>query len=571
MSKNSIKIIVFLMTLASLGLIGFQFYWVGNVLKINEERFEQNVFQALASTSERLEKSEASDILLSSLARDTLFQKALLEPIEPIQVQVRHRQVAVNRPSMVDSLFDQNLPQISSTFRKLIASKEGEPKSFSQIEKYFYMSPTVASTLFTPDELAILLQEKEKYLEFLSNKDNYISKRQYASNRQDYIIEEFNVSRNVAETIVQANMKIELVEVVIHQLLSQGNQHILGRLDTAMVRTEVRDQLINRNIDQPFELGIIDGNNRIVGIGEVADLDFLKSQGIRAELFPSDLLGLENFLVIYFPTKENYLLQQVFLPLSSSLLFMVIIISCFVYAIKVIIRQKKISEIKNDFINNMTHEFKTPISTVSLAIEALQDPDLLNEESIRSRYLGIIKDENSRLGQQVEQVLQAAALDKKDFKLEMKSINLVDAVEEAKKHFELLVEKRGGSITTNYQVQSGFLEADAFHMNNILNNLLDNANKYSDHAPSIHVSVIEKQEGYSLAIRDAGIGMSKEAQKRIFDKFYRVPTGNIHDVKGFGLGLSYVKTMVEAHKGSIQVESEPGQGSIFTINLPKKQ
>ncbi len=559
------------MTLASLGLIGFQFYWVGNVLKINEERFEQNVFQALASTSERLEKSEASDILLSSLARDTLFQKALLEPIEPIQVQVRHRQVAVNRPSMVDSLFDQNLPQISSTFRKLIASKEGEPKSFSQIEKYFYMSPTVASTLFTPDELAILLQEKEKYLEFLSNKDNYISKRQYASNRQDYIIEEFNVSRNVAETIVQANMKIELVEVVIHQLLSQGNQHILGRLDTAMVRTEVRDQLINRNIDQPFELGIIDGNNRIVGIGEVADLDFLKSQGIRAELFPSDLLGLENFLVIYFPTKENYLLQQVFLPLSSSLLFMVIIISCFVYAIKVIIRQKKISEIKNDFINNMTHEFKTPISTVSLAIEALQDPDLLNEESIRSRYLGIIKDENSRLGQQVEQVLQAAALDKKDFKLEMKSINLVDAVEEAKKHFELLVEKRGGSITTNYQVQSGFLEADAFHMNNILNNLLDNANKYSDHAPSIHVSVIEKQEGYSLAIRDAGIGMSKEAQKRIFDKFYRVPTGNIHDVKGFGLGLSYVKTMVEAHKGSIQVESEPGQGSIFTINLPKKQ
>lgn len=227
------------MTLASLGLIGFQFYWVGNVLKINEERFEQNVFQALASTSERLEKGEASDILLSSLARDTLFQKALLEPIEPIQVQVRHRQVAVNRPSVVDSLFNENLPQISSTFRKLIASKEGEPKSFSQIEKYFYMSPSVASTLFTPDELEILLQEKERFLEFLSRKDNYISKRQYASNRQDFIIEEFNVSRNVAKSIVQANMKIELVEVVIHQLLSQGNQNILNRIDTATVRREV--------------------------------------------------------------------------------------------------------------------------------------------------------------------------------------------------------------------------------------------------------------------------------------------------------------------------------------------
>ncbi|SEJ33807.1 two-component system, OmpR family, phosphate regulon sensor histidine kinase PhoR [Cyclobacterium xiamenense] len=571
MSKTSIKIIIFLMTLASLGLIGFQFYWVGNVLKINEERFEQNVFQALASTSERLEKGEASDILLSSLARDTLFQKALLEPIEPIQVQVRHRQVAINRPSMVDSLFDQKIPQISSTFRKLIASKEGEPKSFSQIEKYFYMSPSVASTLFTPDELAILLQEKERYLEFLSQKDNYISRRQYASNRQDFIIEEFNVSRNVAESIVQANMKIELVEVVIHQLLSQGNQNILNRVDTAQVRREVRDQLVNRNINQPFELGIIDGNDRIVGVGSVSNLEFLKAKGIRAELFPSDLLGLENFLVIHFPTKENYLMQQVFLPLSSSLLFMAIIIVCFVYAIKVIIRQKKISEVKNDFINNMTHEFKTPISTVSLAIEALQDPDLLGQKSLRTRYLGIIKDENARLGQQVEQVLQAAALDKKDFKLEVEPINLVDAVEEAKKHFELLVEKRGGAIETDYQVQTGILEADPFHLNNILNNLLDNANKYSGDSPSIRVSVRERNDRFTLAIQDAGIGMSKEAQKRIFDKFYRVPTGNIHDVKGFGLGLSYVKTMVEAHKGSIQVESEPGQGSIFTINLPKRQ
>ncbi|SHM58635.1 two-component system, OmpR family, phosphate regulon sensor histidine kinase PhoR [Cyclobacterium lianum] len=559
------------MSLASLGLIAFQFYWVGNVLKINEERFEQNVFQALASTSERLEKSETSDILLSSLARDTLFQKALLEPIEPIQVQVRHRQVAVNRPSVVDSLFDQNLPQISPTFRKLIASKEGEPKSFSQIEKYFYMSPSVASTLFTPDELAILVQEKERYLDFLNKQDNYISKRQYANNRQNFIIEEFNVSRNVAESIVQANMKIELVEVVIHQLLSQGNQHILNRIDTARVRREVRDQLVNRNIDQPFELGIINGQNKIVGIGEVTDLDYLKTRGIKAELFPSDLLGLENFLVIHFPNKGNYLMRQVFLPLSSSLLFMGIIIICFIYAIRVIIRQKKISEVKNDFINNMTHEFKTPISTVSLAIEALQDPDLFDQQSIRHRYLGIIREENTRLGKQVEQVLQAASLDKKDFKLKIEKINLIEAVEEAKRHFELVVEKRGGTIATDYQVSREEVAADPFHLNNIINNLLDNANKYSRESPRISITIRESKGYFKLAVQDEGIGMSREVQKKIFEKFYRVPTGNIHDVKGFGLGLSYVKTMVEAHRGSIEVESEPGHGSIFTINLPSEQ
>tara|TARA_R110002050_G_scaffold39686_9_gene97291 strand:- start:3540 stop:5255 length:1716 start_codon:yes stop_codon:yes gene_type:complete len=571
MSKTSIKIIVFLMSLASLGLIGFQFYWVGNVLKINEARFEQNVFQALSSTSERIEKGEASDILLSSLARDTIFQKALLEPIEPIQVQVRRRKVAVNRPSVLDSMFDQPIPQISPTFRKLIASREGDLNSFSQIEKYFNMSPKVASSLFTPDELAILLAEKERHLQFLSEQDQKLSKRQYANRRQNYIIEELNVSRNVAESIVKANMKIELVEVVIHQLLSQGNQNILNRLDTAMVRKEVMGQLINRNIDQPFELGIVDNRNQIIGIGPVADLEFLNEHGIKAELFPSDLLGMENFLVIYFPEKQNYLMRQVFLPLASSLVFMCIIIICFVYAIKVIIRQKKISDIKNDFINNMTHEFKTPISTVSLAVEALQDPDLFGEKALRKRYLNIIKDENIRLGKQVEQVLHAAALEKKDFNLKFETIDLRKLIEETKKHFELLVENRGGTITSEYSLITGHLEADVFHLNNIVNNLLDNANKYSKNAPQIKIIVKESQTDFTISIIDKGIGISKEAQKKIFDKFYRVPTGNLHDVKGFGLGLSYVKTMVEAHKGTIRLDSEPGQGTVFTINLPKKK
>lgn len=571
MSKTSIKIIVFLMSLASLGLIGFQFYWVGNVLKINEERFEQNVYQALSSTSDRIEKGEASDILLGSLARDTIFQKALLQPIEPIQLQVRRRKVAVNRPSVLDSLFDEPIPQISPTFRKLIASKEGEPKTFSQIEKYFYMSPSVASSLFTPDELEILLAEKERYLQFLSERDRKMSKRQYANSRQNFIIEELNVSRNVAESIVQANMKIELVEVVIHQLLAQGNQNVLDRLDTAMVRNEVRDQLINRNIDQPFELGIVGNNNEIVGIGHVNDLEFLKNQGIKAELFPSDLLGVENYLVIHFPKKQNYLMQQVFLPLGSSLVFMCIIIVCFVYAIKVIIRQKKVSEIKNDFINNMTHEFKTPISTVSLAVEALQDPDLFGEQVLRKRYLNIIKDENIRLGKQVEQVLQAAALEKNDFNLKIEKVDLQAIIEAAKKHFELLVENRGGTLTTEYSLLTGRLEVDVFHLNNILNNLLDNATKYSKDAPIIKITVEETETNFILSISDRGIGISKEAQKKIFDKFYRVPTGNLHDVKGFGLGLSYVKTMIEAHKGTIMLKSEPGQGSVFTINLPKNK
>src|SRR5690606_7943670 len=383
-------------------------------------------------------------------------------------------------------------------------------------------------------------------------------------------IEEYNVSRDVAESIVKANMKIELVEVVMNQLLMEGKQYILTRLDTGLVKKEVRSQLANRGISQSFDLGIIDEFDSLIAIGSLAKPEELKRNGIEVELFPSDLLGNDNFMVINFPNKNLFLAQQIWLPLLSSLIFLAIIIVCFVYAIRVIIQQKKLSEIKNDFINNMTHEFKTPIATVSLAVEALQDPDLVNQETFRSRYLGIIKEENKRLGTQVEKVLQAATLDKKEFKLKIETVNIVDLITTAQAHFELLVEKRGGTMEINLSINDPYIEGDAFHLSNVINNLLDNANKYSKEAPKISIRGKETDGTIILSVQDKRIGMNKEMLKRIFDKFCRVPTGNVHDVKGFGLGLAYVKTMVEAHKGTIDVESEIDKGSTFTIHLPKK-
>lgn len=560
-----------MMSLGCLGLLGFQLYWVNNLLKINQERFQQNVFQALAATADKLEKGETSDILRNSLAMDTTLQRALFQKIEPIQLQIRRRSVSMRRPSMVDSMFSQPMPQISSTFQRLIATKEGEPKDFRDIEKYFLMPPFAASFVFTPDEMAIYLQEKEKFLQFFDNQDRFGSKRSYASSRQALLVEEYNVSRDVAETIVKTNLKIALVEEVVHQLLNPGQQNILARIDTGMVKAEIHSQLVKRGIDEHFELGILNNSSDLVAIGDVNDLLPLKESAIRAELFPSDLMGVNSFLVIKFPYEKNYLLKQIWLPLLSSLLFLGIIIYCFIYAIRVIIHQKKVSEIKSDFINNMTHEFKTPISTVSLAIEALQDPDIGYQESFRNRYLKIIKEENKRLGTQVEQVLQAAALDKKDFKLKLEEVDIIQLIESAQAHFGLLVENRGGNIDVISKVDRLEIEADVFHLTNIINNLLDNANKYSPQSPQIQVKVDDCGDKVHIAIQDTGIGMGRDALKRIFDKFYRVPTGNLHDVKGFGLGLSYVKTMVEAHKGTVLVDSESGKGSTFTIILPKKQ
>ena len=563
------KTIIVLMSAACLGLVGFQFYWVYNALKINQERFEQNVYQSLSATIEMLEKGEASDIILQSLAKDTVLQESLFEKIEPIELQVRRRHV-IARPSMVDSMFNQPMPQFSQTFKRLIASKDGPTENIKEIEKYFHMPISVASSLFTPDEMAILLEEKERHLEYINRQDSFAQGRNYAIDRQNYIEETYNVSRDVAETIVKANMKIGLVEVVMNQLLKEGTQYILSRLDTAQVRKEIAAQLMNRGVVQDFDLAILDEHDAIIEIGPLKEPEDLRQMGIQAELFPSDLLGNENYMIINFPNKNSYLLQQVWLPLMSSFVFLIIIILCFVYAIKVIIRQKQLSEIKNDFINNMTHEFKTPIATVSLAVEALQDPELVNQGAFRSRYIGIIRDENNRLGGQVEKVLQAAALDKKEFKLKLETINVIDLIHDAQDHFELLVEKRGGSMKVQIDINDPYIEGDFFHLSNIINNLLDNANKYSRDAPLITIDARDTAKEILISVKDQGIGMTKETQKKIFDKFYRVPTGNIHDVKGFGLGLAYVKTMVEAHHGKINVESELEKGSNFTIHIPRK-
>jgi two-component system phosphate regulon sensor histidine kinase PhoR len=281
-------------------------------------------------------------------------------------------------------------------------------------------------------------------------------------------------------------------------------------------------------------------------------------------------VGKENYLYIFFPEKSQYIIKQLWIPLASSILFIGVIIWCFIYAIRVIYRQKALSDIKNDFINNMTHEFKTPLATVSLAVEALQDPELSSQNRFRDRYLGIIKDENKRLVSQVENVLQAAALEKQDFKLKLEKVDISEILTESVDHFSLQIENRAGELNFENELEHPVLSADKFHLTHIFNNLLDNANKYSPENPKIHVKAWENEDQIYVSVTDQGIGMSKDAQRKIFDKFYRVPTGNVHDVKGFGLGLSYVKTMVQAHMGDIRVKSEIGKGSTFIINLPKK-
>ncbi len=288
----------------------------------------------------------------------------------------------------------------------------------------------------------------------------------------------------------------------------------------------------------------------------------------KVALFTQDMES-PGYLSLYFPNRTRLVLASVLPTLILSVVFTGIILFCFYYTIRVIYRQKKLSEMKNDFINNMTHEFKTPIATISLAADSIGSPMIMSHPDKIKRFVDIIRQENRRMNSQVERVLQMAMIDKKDFQLSLDELNLHEVIQQAVDNFSLQVEKREGVLHTDLQAKRPVIEGDATHIASIIHNLLDNANKYSPEQPDITIGTRDVPMGVEISISDKGIGISKEARKHIFDKFYRVHTGNIHDVKGFGLGLSYVKAIMTAHKGLVDVKSEPGKGSSFILTFPK--
>ena len=292
-----------------------------------------------------------------------------------------------------------------------------------------------------------------------------------------------------------------------------------------------------------------------------------ENTAFRVNVFPRER-PVPGELRIFFPNKNAIILRSLGKTLAATLFFVGIILVCFGYTLYIIFTQKKLSEMKTDFINNMTHEFKTPIATISLAADSLNNPAVLKNEDKILRFSRIIKQENIRMHKQVEKVLQMALLDKKDFNLKWASINMHDLILAAIENISLQVEAREGSVQGFLNAASPVINGDQTHLSNIINNLLDNANKYSPQKPHITVFTRNVDKGLEIIVKDEGIGLSRDVRKFIFDKFYRVPTGNIHNVKGFGLGLSYVKTMVEAHKGKIDVRSELGKGSSFILFFP---
>lgn len=309
---------------------------------------------------------------------------------------------------------------------------------------------------------------------------------------------------------------------------------------------------------------------------DASQAEYMSKPGSEAQLLKSKHLASlscifkndQMVLGAWFPDERNRALQNIFWWLLVCFLLLIVLVLGFIFNIYSFLRQKKISEMKTDFVNNITHEFKTPIATISLASEMLLKPSVLASETKARKYAGIIYDENIRLKNQVEHVLQLTVLDRGTYSLKYDPIDMHQLIYKTAESFQLLMKENNGIIKLRLNAANHQVYADTMHLENIINNLLDNANKYSPGIPDITVSTFNRNDHIVIAVEDKGVGISPENQKHIFRKMYRVHTGNLHDVKGFGLGLYYVKRLVEAHNGTVNLHSEPGNGSRFEISVP---
>lgn len=355
-----------------------------------------------------------------------------------------------------------------------------------------------------------------------------------------------------------------------YEILLQ-DRPLINRIDSARLEMFLAEAMAQANIDLNYKYGVKNSSlgKETILLGD-KDYNPGKHEEYYQLLFPNDYSGSKpNYLNVYFPNRKRYLFRQTGLTIIPTIILTGLLIAIFTYTILVIMRQKKLSNIKNDFINNMTHELKTPISTISLASQMLQDGSISNTPSTIEHVSKVIFQESKRLSFQVEKVLQMAVFNEGRLKLKLREFDVNKMIETVAANFELRVKNKNGILHTEILAENAVIKGDEVHITNVVFNLLDNAMKYSRENPEIWMRTENRKDRIMISIQDNGIGIAKEHHAQIFDRFYRVPTGNVHDVKGFGLGLSYVKKIVDLHNGTIKVESALNKGTKFKIYFPQ--
>ena len=541
MNKKGFRAIILLMSVALIGIISLQLYWILHDIQIKEQQFDQSVSQAMNAIVDRIETNEAYNIL-----NERVFK---IDPSRITQLMIRDTATVIPV-----TITDSGL----------------------EIPKHFVKPPPLADDLDNAD-INIEFHRPGSSQTFLRVQRRNYFQRDASSQHTFHSSRITRIYGDSAEVIIRQNeekikARLEKLNDVMDKMAIEfagPENDIRNRVDSARLDSIIKYELYNRGVNLDVDYGVLNGksNTFFISKSSVPANELLKSK-YKTLLFPNDIISKPDYLIFHFPGSMKYVLASMWVMLLSSSMFTFIILFGFAYTIQVIYRQKKLSDIKSDFINNMTHEFKTPIATISLAVDSIKDPRVINNKEKFDYFTRIIREENKRMNAQVENVLQMALIEKGELNLKKGEVNIHTIIQNAVELIALQVESKGGSINCKLDAEIPLLVGDPIHLSNVIFNLLDNANKYSPEKPEITIGTSNSKTGITVRVTDNGIGMTKEMQKKIFEKFYRVSTGNIHDIKGFGLGLSYVKAVIEQHKGLIRVESETGKGSTFEFYIP---
>lgn len=559
LNKRIIGILIALIVVSLLGIIGLQMYLLKSAYDQKEEAFRQTVGTALARVNEGLETGEA-------VAR--VFTVDL-----PRKGEQRARAfVSVESESRSDSISTRMVVGGAERIRSFPLKVVGKTLSYS-VHQPQHVSIHVFDMLGRQDTTVVDTFRQAGEYNVKLNSDKY-SKGEYfykfSTDSGSFIIQMTQgAPEGVVRQLVLGDHREKVVRKVVDQMVLSDHPPIEKRIKPALLDSLMRINLKESGIDLPYVYGIISAKSDSVRIASTNEhTEELRASEFRTRLFPADFLAPINELVLYFPGRRMFLLRSMVPLIGATILFMGGIVFAFVYTLRTIFRQQRLSNSMVGFINNMTHEFKTPISTIALASEAIARPDILPDSDRVLRYNEIINDENSRMKQQVDRILQMAVLEEGDYELNLVPLDVHGVIQKAVENIALQVERKGGDIRCRLEAGPHMLTADAVHLTNIIHNLLDNANKYSPEEPHIEVTTQNVDGLLRICIRDEGIGMKEEDARRAFEKYFRVPTGNQHDVKGFGLGLSYVKLMVEAHKGAASISSSLGKGTEVELSFP---
>lgn len=607
MSKRVVILIISLLFLSLIGLSIIQLHWINNSIDLENKLFKLNVQEALANVTKKIEVQDAinaisrhvqnstqPEVLIQKVSQPAFRTKSSQKQNEVLQVLINQQNdpISESKSEIIDNL--KKMMHLDSSMCLSITFPEPDGNSSFTLEtrkEQVLMNVTKSDSAKTSQfHLKLSINDNLKENSFVQRVFVDSFQRMKKEYFKDTLPEATPVPvavRNVARTdffqmsnpneqINKVNEKGNSAKIMflsdiaskVTDEIACSNKTILERVPPSLLDSLIKTELHNKWIEIPYQYCIVSGNNDSIVYTHATSNDDFHKTSYKASLFPSDIVTTPHFLILSFPKSDSFDWKTIWMPVTASLAFILLIVGSFSFTVLSMLKQKKLSDMKSDFINNMTHEFKTPIATISLASEALKDPLVSKNSDRLSRFISIIFDENKRLACQVEKVLQAAQLDRGDFRLNLDKVNLHDIIQNAIDHIILQIDAKHGQISSAFHADNAFVHADEVHLTNIIFNLLDNANKYSNQTPNIYVSTRNCDKGIIVSVQDNGIGITRDEQKRIFEKFYRVPTGNLHDVKGFGLGLSYVKTMIEAHFGTISVQSEQHKGTRFDIFMP---